>query len=319
MDLGIYSVSRIRDQVSRIVQKNTPSFLTSLVDELNDQYFRLVQARDWHQLRDIHQDDISWTSGTPRFYCPRDVFEPIALLDNTNNQFLESYRLDEILYAAPSWFDTSGSVMKWATIADACKQRDFSGSAENIKIVSSTSADTSKTIRFVYLDSNSVEQSETIITNSSNGATEVNSVASMKDLVSISTNSIRSGVITVSGVTSLNVYARLGPLESSVFHKVLYLSRTPSSANLGVLVYKKAVSRLVNDDDIPRIPIGPYLVKYLTAWGYQFLGRTDLYQTHRAEAEQIESSILKSSSTSDSGGTIQSMPRIAPKFSRYRW
>jgi hypothetical protein len=313
MDTGLYTYGQIKSQASAFVEDPTDTFNDILGESINDDYLRVCQLKQWAELMGIYKGTVSWVANQPRFYCPRDVLTPIAIVDGASKLYIESLQIQQAIYLRPSTFDQSATTILFSPIGDEGKQAVFSSTPEKIQIVSSVTADTSKSCRFTYLDSNGVQLSEAITTNASNGTTSVQSSATLSDLVRFSTSSTRTGVITVSGVTSGTVYARIGPFENTAVHKVLYLTRVPNEANAITLIYKKAPAKLMSDDDVPLVPISHYLRRRAMAFGLEFDDRHQEAQTHLAEAERMLAEIVDNSDAGGSSVSV-SMPRKRPRI-----
>lgn len=318
MDVGIRTFGQITSQAANYVQEPSVKFLTMLKADVNDELSLAAQKKSWPQLLAYHRNDISFTSGNPRFYCPRDVMTPLELIDETNQIRVTPMELREIFRKYAQTYDVNSVVFGWSSIGDACRERDFSTSAEKISISSSLAADTSKALTVLYKDSNGVVSSETITTNASNGTTAVQSSATMSDLVRISTSSTRTGVITITGVTSGVTYARIGPRENSALYKVLHLVYFPNGADTATLIYKRAPGTLVSDDDVPEIPVGQYLTKKAIAFAMRWMGKTADAEIYARDAEDALESHLDNTKDASKAAT-QAMPIPRPRWNRWGW
>lgn len=318
MELGIYTLEEMKAHASNYMQDPSTKALSALENAINAQYMQVAQMRDWPELFSVVVSGLSFTAGNPRFYCPKDCMTPIALLDNTNHQFVEPINLAQLLSEFPSSFNDSASVFHWSAIEDAGKERDFS-SFEQCSIVSDSAADTSKTIRIVHKpDVSSGPGSVSVLTDSVSGTNVVLNAVYAGDIIRVSSSSARAGVITLSGQVTGNVYARLGPYETTAVYKVLYLTRVPSSANQAVLIYKKSPSRLRQNADIPEIPISHYLRRYAIGYGLQFDGRHSEAEFHFRRANELLEEIMDNSKA---GGDLASfsIPRERPTQSMLRY
>lgn len=312
MDIGVYTLGEIKTHVSKFVQDPSTTMLGLIDDWVNGEYQNLIQKSDWPQLRAIYTNGLSFVSGSPRFYCPRDVLTPLGLHDNTNNRFISAVPLDIAVRWRPSTFDQAGDPLNWSAVEDSGMEQDFHSAAELLSIVSDNAADTSKTIRIAYKTSAGIRATATVMTDPSNGTTPVLTTFSALGIIRVSCTDSRAGTITVTGNTSSKVYTKLGALENAAVYKVLYISRVPSGANAAVLIYKRAPSKLVNDTDIPEIPVGHYLRVYARANAMQFDGKHQEAEAHFREADGILQSIFDDSKAGGSAVT-PSMPAPKPK------
>jgi len=307
METGYLTFGEIYNQASRVVQDPTSSFISMIKEEINDYYVMAAKRTDWRELRRLVTSGISFTAGAGNLYLPRDVGKIIAIVDNTNNRWLDQYPMDFILYASPAFYDEEGTAIAYSPIGFLGREADFSSSAELIRAVSSSSSDTTQTVRLVVKDSNGLEREDTL---SLNGTSNVDTANTWDDLLSVSCDDAKQGVVTISGVTSGTVYVRLASGEKTFRTQVLRLYQPSEDANSIALLYKKAVRRMQNDDDVPEIPIGEYLRKIAISKGYQFDGDKQNAREVFAESEKMFSEDVDSST---GWGTWISAPRPRPR------
>lgn len=305
----------IYGEVSRFFKDTSTNFQTVIKDEGNRAYFDAVNQQDWSALRRVETGNLTFSSSSAFFYCPSYVLSVLAVIDASSAYFLEATRLEYMAWDSVSSFANAGKAINWADAGDSAYLADFTTTPETLNIVSSSSADTSQSVRITGVDTNNVPISETITLN---GLTVVPTTNTYKDLQSVSCDSSHTGIITYSGVTSTTVYGRIGPAEKTVRYKRLRIFQPPFTSNGVALMYKKAPNRLINDQDIPEIPVSGYLRERMMAISFQYDENWAAAQQHIQLAEQaLQKAIENDSSGADEA--IQTRPWLRPKMNHSRY
>lgn len=283
---------------------SSTTFQTMMKEQINRAYERAVDAHDWTELRKVAQSGITLPASSAHIYLPAYVGQILAIVDTANDWFLEPGRIENLAYMSPSEFIDSGSTVDWAAAGDSGIAADFSPTAETLNIVSSSASDTTQTVRLHGLIANNIEVTETVALN---GTTNVVSTNTFTDLYSASTDDTHVGTISATGVTSSTVYLRVPPADKTVRYKRIRLRPPSSVANALAIVYKKAVRPLVNDQDVPEIPVYDYLIEMGIAFGYGYDGNEASAAKHEQMAGQLlQIAINKSAAGGDD--RIQSRP-----------
>lgn len=306
MDAGIFTFGEMKTAAMDLIRDPSSKVSTVLGDEINDEYMRLVQAFDWPELRRI-DTSLSTVSGKPRFYCPSECLTPIALLDMTQDRFLNPIPVDQAVYWRPSTFDSLSYVVNWSTVADSGRTKDMV-QAEQFKVKGGRSGGVS--VYVYFLDSNRVFRRELISTDAfSTSSYGISSAGVALEILRVVVNgSVSSNTVnlTVAGSVTSTEYCDIPKYHRTDIRKVLYLTRTPSSSSSVALVYKLAPERLKNDDEVPVIPVGHYLSRWASASVLQFDGKYQEAEFHYREALKMLVSALDNSS---SGGADMVQPR----------
>lgn len=315
MEQNYSSFADLYGQASRLVINNSASFQTMIKDEINRALADAANRHDWRELRRIETNGLSFSTTSSYFYCPSYVATALGLIDLTSKEFLEASQLEYLAWQAPSIFNTAGKPIQWADAGISATLVDFSATPETLNIVSSSSADTSQTVRVSGIDSNNVPLSEAV---QLNGTTVVPTVNTYAMLESVSCDSNKAGIITYSGVTSLTTYGRIGPDEKTVRYKKLRIFQPAATANSLALLYKKTVRKLIYDQDIIEIPVSMYLRERAAAAALQYDENWAAAQQHLQLAEQALDGIIRGS-TSGSEDAVMTRPWIRPRLSGGRF
>lgn len=309
MQQGYATFADIYGQVQAFVQDQTSTFQVVNKNEINRLYELGAESHDWQALRRIKRS-LSITAGARTFFLPADVDTILAVLDTTTLHYWEPGRLDTLMYADQDTWDMSGLTLKYAELSDSPTFVDFpSSSAEAVRVLSSSAADTSQTVRILGENSNSVPISDAITLN---GTSNVNGTQTFSSISSIGIDSSHAGILTISGVSSTTIYAYIGATEKTVRYKRMQLSNLPASSLSASVVYKKTVRKLVNDDDVIEIPIANWLIEMGIARARNYRENSADAQTFYQNAISIlQTSIQKGSASEDQ---VQSRPMSAPRM-----
>lgn len=318
MEVGYASYSQIRNQATDFLQDDGAQ-MTSIVNKaISTAYTSYAEAHDWRQLRRVKTSGLTFNTGSAFFYCPSDVDVVVALINSTTIEYLEPRSMESMAYMDVSDFTQSGWMMEYGDAGDAGRTADFHTAAELLTVESSSSSDTSIPIRLVGLNSSGDEFTRSVSTNSSSGTTAVSSSDTFTDLFSASTSSTHAGTLIIKGATSAITYARIAPDETTVRYKRLRINQQATTADNAVLIYKKAVRKLVNDDDIIEIPISTALREMAISVGLEFLQNWAAANVHKQTAgEALQVSLAKS--LAGGGGVEQSRPMMAPRSTTGYW
>lgn len=316
MEVGYETFGEIYQSALRFIQDPSDTAITNLKAECNDAYQAVAKRFDWKELRRNSVDEVNFVAGSPNFYLPRDCAQPIAMLDNATKQFIESEAFETLLYSRPATFNTVAIAMKFSPAGTTGKLIDFSSTPEVLRIVSSSALDTTQKVRLRVRDANRIEQDEELTLN---GTTLVNGASSWSEFLHATCDDAKAGIITISGASSGLVYARIGPNEQTMRIHMVRLFRPPSAGNPVALVYKKAVAKLVNDNDLIEIPVGAYLKARLKAYTLEFNADHSSAQAHESRAERLLDTFMDESKAGIED-VVHPMPRPRPsRLGRGGW
>lgn len=309
MEQGRDTFKGMYSKVTSFVQDTSATFQTIVKDSIGQKYEEIASAYDWSALRRL-RSDLTWNSASPYFYLPAEAAVILCIVDTQTNIPLDPARFEEILYGDPAVFDQQGLAVRYGEAGEMGRMVDFHTAAEAIRVVSSSAADTNLIIRIMGRLANEVEVSVPLTLN---GTTNVDSTDLFAELSSGSIEDSHVGTITISGVTSGLVYARIAPSEKTAYYKRLRVSRPPTSANLLAVLYKKGVRKLINDQDMIEIPIANYLVEIGKSVGHEYHRRLQEAEYHRGAADGALAKILNQA-VAGTESVARTFPQSPPRF-----
>ena len=285
MEQGYRTFRDIYTTATEFLQDQASTNTTVVKNIVNRKLIDIANSFDFDELRRV--SSVTFNTSSAFLYMPPDVQTILAIMDSSADEFLERHRLENLAYFDPSKFDGTGEVLKFAEAGSVGRTADFSSSAETINVASTSSTDVSLAVRLVGIDANGHQFSESVTTNASDGTTAVTSTNTFSDFLSVSIDVSHAGKITATGTTSSTVYARVSIDDKTVRYKRVRLLSPPNTANTAFVIYKKFVSELKNDDDIPEIPVSEYLIEASIAAGKEYDGKIQEAEQHNARARSI--------------------------------
>lgn len=315
MDRGFLTFAQIREAIQAFHQDHSSTFQSYIDGEISLENENAALAKDWGHLRRL-ESNLTFTAGQLNLYLPPYVDTLIGIVDTTNNIYAEPTQLNSLIYQAASVFETSGVFYAFAPSGEVGRKADFASTPETLTVVSSSSADTATTIRLRGIKA-SGEYSESVTLT---GTTPIATSATFTDFLDAATNSAHAGFLTISGTTSGVTYAIIPESARTVRYKRYRLLRPPSGANSYAIVYKKAIARLINDDDSTEIPIGPYLIEYGKAKALFYDKRGEEAQA-QLQVSQMKFQALMQSDQEDGFAQMsrpQTPPRLRGAYTIYR-
>lgn len=296
--------------VSRFSKDSSQTFQTMIKEQIDRVYQDACNRHEWAALRRCETTGLSFSTTSKFLYCPNYVGTVLGIIDLTAGFYVEPSRLEYMAYQGPTIFNTAGKVMTWADAGDSPRLADFSTSAETLVVTSSSGSDTTQLVRINGIDSNSVAITELISVNGTSSVTSVNTYA---DYHSASCDETKVGILTITGNTSATVYGRMGPGEKTIRYKRLRLFMPPSTANSLAMIYKKSPKRLIEDQDIPEIPVSTYLVEKAMGIALEYDSNWSAAAQHMQLAEQALIAAIEQD-TAGSDDAIQSRPALRPRY-----
>lgn len=193
---------------------------------------------------------LSTVASTEFYQLPRDL-DKISIIRQTTSPNKIRFVPDEIFYRYIPNPTATGNPLYYRLWEEEGVSVRLS-TDDTIEVVSSSTADTTQTVRIVGKDSNNLPRTESI---SLNGTTAVAGTITWNagDVIRVSKSADTTGIITVREGTADTTLVRLAPTERAVRFKIIGLYPIPSSAISVYIEYFTRIRRLEGDNDVPDI------------------------------------------------------------------
>lgn len=276
----------IYTQIEQYVQDTGSYRQTRIQDSINREYENVANRYDWPQLKRYIQSGLSQVSGSAFLVMPKDFKFLIALGQSTTGIQSDISGWRRLISGTVGKLTTTGPFEEVAEVGEYAQLTQIVA-AEKLRFVSSSASDTTQSIRVRGLVSAN-EREETVALN---GLTTVDSAltydAGLSVLSIAGSTRDRQGVITVTGVTSGTTYLQIAPYEFTARHRAFRVYPQPTTAINVVVAYSKRIAWMLNDGDVPEIPVSQYLIKRVTGDIWTHMRKRSLGLEMIKEAEQI--------------------------------
>ena len=262
--LGYMTLDQMVDQVGRMVGDTSSARRTKIKDWINTAYDTCCRRFRWPQIFRGSEDTLTLTANSRWLYIPNKYAERIFFLfPHDLDAPAPGINIEALFYIYTSAFDSTGPVQNYAEAGEVTTQVAFSTTAEKLDLVSSSVSDTAVVCYIRGLDSSGTDEISESVTLS--GAVGVSSANTYSDLVQVTCDGTNVGVIAVTGNTSTTTYLTIAPGERTARYIRLRLAYVPTTADTYSYYYKKRVARLIDDNQVPEIPVSHAIVEYATA------------------------------------------------------
>jgi hypothetical protein len=291
--LGYLTFENMRQQVGRMIGDTVTSNRQTIINDwLNTNYDNVARAHRWPSLTRASESELSFTAGERFLYLPQDLQEMYFLYPKDRPELPNAETPSSLFHRTALQQDSSGVVRSFAPAGEYGRKADFHTDAELIT-VSPDASETAASVdhRIEGLDSAGVPYGETV-----NTATNVsaNTSATFTEIFSISTNGLQTLKVTYSGATSTNEYAVIPADEQTARYKRIRLYQLPDTADTYTLYYKKRVKRLIDDDQIPEIPVSHVIMHMTVADQFRQQRRWQVAAvSHEQKAQQALEQVLR--------------------------
>lgn len=253
----------IVDQVADTVQAHGADRREAIRNHINNAYLKISRERDWDELL-VVDETLAYTIGNKYLALPGDADEVYMVGTKTNDHPLRYTDVRLMARDNLAGTDTNSTVVEFSAIGHRAVQKPIPDATLTVTVESSNAGDTTQTVRVRGLTTNGLINSETI---SLNGTTPVAGTLNWRQswsLHGISLNTECTGTITVKESDGSTAVALIPPGEKMSRHYILLLANPPSTAESLFVTYKRAVQRLIRDEDVPIIPVQDYLIEWAT-------------------------------------------------------
>lgn len=254
----------IYTNVGRNVQDTSSATQTILKGYCNNAYFEILRRLNWDSLNLDYY--FSTVVGTQDYVLPSDFGREMYLYDATNKIYIPWISLPELVEKFPETLLTQGSVERYTTFSDVVRAQPSTASA--LSIVSSSTADTTQTVRVKGTDANDIELDESVTLTGTGAVATTNTY---KTIRSITKSAVTTGRITITSNSAAVTNAVLAPAVLDYKVTKCRLHQIPSSILTCRFPYHIRPFPLSNDNDVPGFDCadGIELGATMHAWRYK--------------------------------------------------
>ncbi len=256
--LNIYS------NVGSDIQDTSSAMATHIKRFSNEAYFEILRRLNWNGINPSYT--VAVIAGTQDYILPSDFDKEKYVYDATNLLYIPFISLEELVEKFPDNLSSQGSVERYSIFRDAVRKQPTSASV--LTIVSSSSADTTQTVRVKGTDSNDVELDESVTLTGTTNATTSNTYNSIR---SVTKSASTTGRITITSNSSAVTVAVMAPADIDYKVIKLRLHQTPNNALTLNVPYHIKPYPMSSDYDVPIIDCadGIELGARYRAWQYK--------------------------------------------------
>lgn len=227
---------------------DTSSSMASLIQNyINDRYTEVLRRT---KLLQIHRNDYSFTTtaGTEDYVLPQDFDTELSVIDKTNGRQLARLDIQQVTDNYAAQIDQQGVVSHYIVLDKRVNAQPTS--ASGLSVVSSSASDTTQTVFVKGIDSNGVEDYETLTLT---GTTPVATTKTYAHILSIGKSAVTAGYVTITSNSGAVTNAVMNRQDLEYRIKVMRLVQVPSGAILVELNYIQGLRPLTQDYDSPVI------------------------------------------------------------------
>lgn len=303
------TLGQMADQVGRQIQDSSPEKAIQIKEALNTHYGNVARGHRWPGLLRVSEERSSFAANQKYLYLPLEVEQVYLIFPQNGMPPLEGRSLETLIAQFTTIYAQSGLTVDFAEAGESGFATDFYTTGETLTITHSGSGTVSGVVHGLTAgaegETTAVEEKEAVSILQSTG---VVTTKTWKDLIAVSVAELAAGdVVTVTGTTSLRVYAKIAAGQRTAKYKRIRLMQPPAAVSTYTLVWKKRVARLTADDEAVEIPVAGILVNLVAATilsgQKQYVGA----QLHYGEAKE-ELAQLKNATEVDGSTIHQAIP-----------
>ena len=254
--LGYQTVEQMETLVADITGGTSSQEKAKIRRFLGIAYDKAVARHRWPTLMTARESGVTAVAGDAFLYLPKDVGQLYFLSPSTLKHVAPHRDPATFFQHASTFSTTSGVITHWMDAGEFGRKAEIV-TAETITVDPVSSSGENYQVMIHGRSSTDDDVFETVtITDSASAAT----TATFSEILAVSTDGDQTGSLVVKGTVSTTEYATLGENERTVRYKRIRFQFKPSSAETVTLYYKKRVQPLLDDDQIPEIPVSTALV-----------------------------------------------------------
>lgn len=267
--------------VGRNVQDTTANTQTVIKNYLNEAYNELCKEANVTNMNDSYS--FSTVAGQKDYLMPDNFESSLYALDSTNNIKLKQVDIQEYQIESPTSVDQSGSVVSYAIL----QRPYFTKPSSTLDIVSDSALDTSQTVRVRGSNDGIVISEDVTLT----GTTPVTTTNSFDDIFSISSDTARAGIVTIT--SGADTVAKIGPTIKNYIAIIMRLFNIPTQVLTIKSPYFTTNLPLIDDNDVLGIVDGEdYVIQRASAKLWRRKRQNKKAQDFDVEAERALTRLL---------------------------
>lgn len=256
--------STIYGNVGTNIQDSSSAMATVIKTYCNNSYFEVLRRVNWRSIKPDYQ--ITVVAGTQDYILPSDFGKELYVYDTTNLRYLPFVSLEQLAEQFATSLASQGTSDRYTIFNDVVRKQPTS--ASTLSFASSSTGDTSQSVRIKGTDANDIEVDETI---TMNGTTAVPTTLTYKSIRSITKSASTTGRITATSNSAAVTVAVLAPADLDYKVKKLRLHYIPGSGLTLNVPYNINPYPLSSDYDAPIFACadGIELGATMQAWRYK--------------------------------------------------
>lgn len=245
--------AQMKTDVSLMIQKTDSNYATKIGNFINLKYQEWANNYPWTELLD--DDTATTVSGQEVLILPKKFDEIMVLSQRTSNHVLVSMSESERQRRYLNTITTPGLEFGFSPVGESGVAIQPTV-ATVLKVSSSSASDGAANTVRVWGTVNGEDDNELFTLN---GTTTVTGTKSFTSIQRVSKSANTVGVITITDTTGLITIATIGRFEDTPRYKRIKLVRVPQAADTIYITGFRRIRDLINDEDVPEIPIATCL------------------------------------------------------------
>lgn len=297
-------------EITEFIQDDSPKVLSVIKAEINKEYERVAMSSYWRELRAFKNEVITFTAGQAYLALPSDCAFVQYVGNKADDYTLRNMTLEAMSEDFLDQIDDSGTPYRWAELGESAIRAPLSA-ADEIEVLSSSTSDTNQMIRITGLkNSPEIIRVEELTLNGTTVVTGAITWQQGFSIHSITSDDLTIGEVTIRQESTDVSLAHMAPGDKVTSYFMIRVENPPDSADALLVIYKRKIRPLVNNDDAPSIPVGKYLVEAVIRKMRQYDRKYDEARDHDRQARDIMGAIL-----SERGMQSKRSRQIRPDFS----
>jgi len=287
--------SDIHGAIQDFIHDDTAATLVVIKRAVNLEYGRLADAVDWPELRGVINESSTTTAGQAYLALPGDCAHVRQIANKTQEITYHEKGLENAVSDKIATFNTQGTPYFYSTLGIKPTKMPLAAD-QTIWTASEDALGVSIAHRVGGLNSNDDQFAESITSNGADGTTRVVSTATYRHGWSIDTfgtsKVLAYGLIMYDAASSGNEIARIKVGYQQSRYYIIQFEQPPSSTDNLHIIYKKSVPPMINNDDLPMIPVADVLIEAAIGKMRQFDEQYSQSSMHKRDASDQLAAIL---------------------------
>lgn len=258
----------ICDHIAGFVSDQGDGVKAFIKREVGLAYADMARDKRWRELIAINEL-YSYTAGTNYLALPSDVATVYAISSKTVDITPGNVTIETLIDRWIAVSDSNYGVYEFTEIGPRPISKPLPADA-TISVFSSSSGDTTGKVRIKGVDSNNLVVSEELPLN---GATKAVSNTTWRkgwSIHSVTLTRAANGTISIEEDNGDTIIGKIPSKDTQSEYYIVILAAPPSTAENLYIAYKRKVKPLIDDNDVPIIPVSRALIETVKGKMLQF-------------------------------------------------